>query len=306
MRLGGHKQGLAGEDLFSPSMKRFRHRRFNGARAAVILLLASSFVFMPAQAFAWGKDADRLVVSSAIGTLPGKLRPFFEANRQYLVRHVWDPTEASAKTSSEKQDQYIRLDHYGLYPFSSLPRDYKSALRKLGRRTLDANGLLPWQVGVYSAKLTDDFRSGNWEQAKMDAALLANYVTDAHDPFKTTINDDGQLSGQLGIEDRFGNKLVSRFSQFFYLHPNPAAFISDPTDHAFEMCLDSHAWLENILIADRRARQGLPDYNDEYFDRFYSQAGAILVRQISDAATDVGSYWLTAWENAGRPALPAQ
>jgi hypothetical protein len=29
-----------------------------------------------------------------------------------------------------------------------------------------------------------------------------------------------------------------------------------------------------------------------------------LIRQLSDAATDVGSYWLTAWVNAGRPQLP--
>jgi hypothetical protein len=277
-----------------------------GARALISLFLASNLIFLPAPAFAWGKDADRLVLSSAIGTLPDALRPFFEANRQYLLQHVSDPFDAAAKSPSEKQNQYIRLDHYGQYPFSSLPRDYKSALRKFGRHSLDSNGLLPWQIGVYSAKLTDDFRSGEWAQAKLDAALLASYVSDAHDPFRTTINDDGQLSGQDGVRDRFGGSLVGRFSQFFYLHPNPAAFVADPTDHAFEMCLDSHAWLENILLADRRARQGLPDYSDEYFDRFYSRAGAILVRQISDAATDVGSYWLTAWENAGRPPVPSQ
>ena len=41
-------------------------------------------------------------------------------------------------------------------------------------------------------------------------------------------------------------------------------------------------------------------------DRFYNEAGAILIRQLSDAATDVGSYWLTAWVNAGRPQLPPQ
>jgi hypothetical protein len=29
-----------------------------------------------------------------------------------------------------------------------------------------------------------------------------------------------------------------------------------------------------------------------------------LIRQLSDAATDVGSFWLTAWRNAGSPPLP--
>ena len=31
-----------------------------------------------------------------------------------------------------------------------------------------------------------------------------------------------------------------------------------------------------------------------------------LIHQLSDAATDVGSYWMTAWINAGRPQLPPQ
>jgi hypothetical protein len=57
-------------------------------------------------------------------------------------------------------------------------------------------------------------------------------------------------------------------------------------------------------VADRRARHGENSFTDEYYDRFYNQAAAILIRQLSDAATDVGSFWLTAWVNAGRPQLP--
>ncbi|MGH9711065.1 MAG: hypothetical protein ACRD37_11020 [Candidatus Acidiferrales bacterium] len=272
----------------------------------VALILAVALIALwPALVFGWGENADRLVVNNAVGTLPQEMRPFFEANRQYLVQHVTDPAESALKNPTELHNQYIRLDHYGQYPFATLPRVYKDALRKFSKRSLDANGLLPWEVGLYSAKLTDDFRSKNLAAAKLDAALLAHYVSSAHDPFNTAVNDDGHLSGQPGVNDRFGKKLVNRYSLFFYLRPNPASFVTDPTDRAFEMCLTAHSWLESILLADRRSRQGLADYNDEYYDRFYSQAGAVLVRQISDAATDVGSYWLTAWENAGRPPLPA-
>jgi hypothetical protein len=71
------------------------------------------------------------------------------------------------------------------------------------------------------------------------------------------------------------------------------------------MALEAHSWLENILLADRRAHRGLEGYTDEYYDRFYAQAGAVLVRQLSDASTDIGSYWMTAWINAGRPSLPS-
>jgi hypothetical protein len=29
-----------------------------------------------------------------------------------------------------------------------------------------------------------------------------------------------------------------------------------------------------------------------------------LIKQLSDASTDIGSYWLTAWTNAGKPQMP--
>ena len=88
------------------------------------------------------------------------------------------------------------------------------------------------------------------------------------------------------------------------MRPNDGSFISDPTDHAFEACLSAHSWLEVIELADRNSRLESKSYNDEYFDRFYNQSAGTLIRQLSDAATDVGSYWLTAWTNAGKPALP--
>jgi hypothetical protein len=181
---------------------------------------------------------------------------------------------------------------------------YKTAVTKFGKATLDRNGLLPWQIGVYSEKLTEAMKAGKWDEAKLDAAILANYVAEAHDPFNTTDNFDGRLSGQVGINERFGSALIDRYSSFFPMRPNDASFIEDPTDHAFEACLSAHSWLETILLADRRARRGENSFTDEYFDRFYNQAAAILIRQLSDAATDVGSFWLTAWINAGRPQLP--
>ena len=171
---------------------------------------------------------------------------------------------------------------------------YKAAVTKFTKPRLDANGLLPWQIGVYSAKLTDDLKNSRWDEAKIDAAFLANYIAEAHDPFNTTENFDGHLTLQTGINERFGTGLIDRFSSFFPMRPNDASFINDPTDHAFEACLSAHSWLETILLADRNVRLGGKSYDDDYFDRFYNQAAATLIRQLSDAATDVGSYWLTA------------
>jgi len=273
------------------------------AKVLALLLVLACF---PQRAASWGRNANKLIVNQAIDALPPDVRAFFDASRAILLQHVTDPLDELAKTPAEKRNNHLYLDKYGRFPFDLLPRDYKAALDKYGKSKLQANGVLPWQIGVYSQKLTEDMKSGRWSEARLDAAILANYVADAHDPFSTTENFDGKLTGQRGVNERFGTALVDRFSSFFPMRPNDAALISDPTDHAFEVCLTSHSWLEPILLADRNAYlAGRSDsYNDDYFDRFYNQAAAILIRQLSEASSDVGSYWLTAWINAGRPQLP--
>ncbi len=273
-------------------------------RTGIVVICFVFFLLSPQNSRAWGRNGHRLVVNKAIDTLPQDIRPFFESNLALLSRHVTDPLDAIAKSPAERHNHFILLDKYGRFPFEALPRSYKAAVTKFGKAKLDANGLLPWQIGVYSEKLTEAMRAGKWEEARLDAAILANYVAEAHDPFNTTDNFDGRLSAQPGVNERFGTTLIDRYSSFFPMRPNDAIFINDPTDRAFEACLSSHSWLETILLADRHARRGENSFNDEYYDRFYNQAAAILIRQLSDAATDVGSFWLTAWINAGRPQLP--
>jgi hypothetical protein len=276
-------------------------------RASLLLgLVMVICVVLQQRASAWGRNAHKLVVNQAIDTLPLDIRGFFESNRVLLLQHVIDPLDAVAKTPTEKRNDHLYLDKYGRFPFDALPRSYKAALDKYGKSKLQANGLLPWQIGVYSQKLTEDLKTGHWDEAKLDAAILANYVANAHDPFNTTENFDGKLTAQTGVNERFGTTLIDRYSSFFPMRPNDASFINDPTDHAFEVCLASHSWLETILVADRNAYIAGKSYsyNDEYYDRFYNQAAAMLIRQLSEASTDVGSYWMTAWINAGRPQLP--
>lgn len=277
-------------------------RKLSGGLALFLLVL----LLTSGSSFGWGESAERLITNKAVDTLPDELLPFFQANRQFIVQHSTDVSESNDKSPAPHNNDFIQIDHYGPFPFSTLPRSYSAAVSKFSRKTIDQYGLLPWQIGLYSKKLTDDFHGHNWVDAKLTAALLAHYVEAAHDPFNTTTNSDGALSSQPGVNERYSTGLVDRYQLFFFVKPSEAVFISDPTDHAFEMVLASHSWLEPILLADRIAHQNLETYGDEFYDRFYAQAGAILVRQLGEASTDVGSYWMTAWINAGRPQLPAQ
>lgn len=269
------------------------------------LTLALALAWLPLPVFGWGANGHRVITNKAVDTLPPEIRGFFEANRNFLVQKCTVPLETLGRSPGERRNHFIYLDRYGRFPFDALPREYNAAVRKHTKRIIDANGTLPWQIGVYSERLKSAFQAGNWEEARLAAATLAYYVAAAHDPFNTTENFDGQLSGQPGAGQRFSASLVDRYSLFFYIRPNDAVEVHDPTDGAFEAVLGAHSWIENILLADRRARRGLNGFTDEYYDRFYNQAGAILIRQLSDAASEVGSYWLSAWIHAGRPQLPS-
>jgi len=280
-----------------------RHLRILRAGTEILALVAG-LSLVPGRALAWGNNAQRLIVNHAVDTLPYDMRPFFENNRNFLIQHVNDSLNLLDKHPSERQNHFIELDRYGKFPFEALPRNYKSALAKYSKSHIESTGLLPWQIGVYSAKLTEDMRNGRWDEAKVDAAFLADYVAEAHDPFNTTENYDGKMTGQSGVNERFNTILIDRYGSFFPLNPHDASFITDPTDFAFEMCLNGHSLLESILLADRNAKRGLSSYTDEYYDRFYNLTAASLIKQLSDASTDVGSYWLTAWTNAGKPQLP--
>ena len=272
--------------------------------AGVIYLAAALAILLPLRVTAWGENAQRLVVNHAVDSLPYDLRSFFESHRSFLVQHVNDPLNLINNHPNERNNHFIELDKYGKFPFDALPRNYKTAITKYSKSKIDSTGLLPWQIGVYSQKLTDDLKNGKWENAKMDAAFLAHYVAEAHDPFNTTDNFDGHASGQNGVNERFNTVLVDRYGSFFPVSPHDAYFISDPTDHAFDSCLAAHSQVESLLLADRDAKRGLSSYTDEYYDRFYNLAGSSLIKQLSEASTDVGSYWLTAWINAGKPQLP--
>ncbi|MGH9452737.1 MAG: hypothetical protein ACRD2O_02065 [Terriglobia bacterium] len=242
----------------------------------------------------------------AIQNLPAGIRGFFEANRSFLVDHSTDPDDWVKKDRYELARHYIFLDRYGRFPYLNLPHGYVQARKKYGSGKLARNGTLPWQIGEFSLRLTNDLRQQKWEDAKLDAAALGYYISDAHDPLNTTENFDGQLTAQTGLADRFGTTLVERYSNFFVFRSQDAVKIDDPTEYAFEMALESNSWVDRVLLADMRCRGTLPAYNEDYLDRFYTAVGSIVMHEIIGAAHDTSSYWYTAWLNAGRPALPAR
>src|SRR5689334_7339517 len=108
--------------------------------------------------YGWGAAAHRMANGSAIQCLPAEVRGFFEANRQYLVDHANDPEGWTKKDRYERMRHYIYLDKYGVFPYINLPHSYKAAIQRYGKGRIGRDGSVPWQIGEYSLKLTNDMK----------------------------------------------------------------------------------------------------------------------------------------------------
>ena len=256
--------------------------------------------------YGWGPRAHRIVNDKAIDVLPPEIKAFYAANRAYLVEHANDADKVAPSNRAEAVRHFIYFDRYGRYPFPLLPHNYNLARQQYGGFKLNKNGILPWYIGEYHLRLTQAFRARNWDAVRETSAWLGHYVADVTDPFRLTENYNGQLSGQTGIGDRIQSSLFDRYANFLLLHPARVQYVKDPTENAFELGLENYVWLDNFLLADRKAFEAAHGYNEEYFERLYNDIGPVVSREISDAIENVGSYWYTAWVNAGKPPLPPQ
>ncbi|HEY7444155.1 MAG TPA: hypothetical protein VH701_17125, partial [Vicinamibacterales bacterium] len=116
-------------------------------RQVTIALVAALAMIAPARLHGWGFEAHQFVMSRAIDQLPAEIRPFFDANRPFIVEHTLDPDLwRLVGFTEESPHHFLDIDAYGAYPFNDLPRDYDRELEKHGFETLSKNGLLPWRT----------------------------------------------------------------------------------------------------------------------------------------------------------------
>jgi predicted AlkP superfamily pyrophosphatase or phosphodiesterase len=277
--------------------------------AAVLLVLA------PARpATAWGFTAHRMVTAKAIPLLPPPLRPLFEGNAAYVVEHAIDPDLwRGAGKPGEGPNHFLDMDAFGAAPpFSEIPRRESEHRARHGADAVE-KGRLPWRVGEAYQDLVTAFRSGDPAKVLAAAAVVGHYVGDAHVPLHAVLNYDGQLTGQTGFHNRWESEMVERFERQLEADVRPAAVrrVADPVAFTFDILLDSFSRAESAFAADRESagRQDLADtpfddrYDDLYYAKLYERQGRGLRARLAASATDIGSLWLSAWDEAGRPAL---
>jgi len=274
---------------------------------AVIAIVAMLAPGRPAEA--WGFEGHRYILDRAIALLPPEIRPFFEKHRVAIVEHAIDPDlwRTMGWDAEEGPRHYLDMDAYGPYPFKDFPRDREQALKRFGQEMINKNGLLPWRAQEIQDRLTEAFmlkQTYSRENIKLFSSVIGHYLSDAQVPFHAALNHDGQLTGQSGIHSRFEAELFERYRDQLRVAPAPVTRITSVRDYTFDSLVTSFSHVQAILDADKAAVAGREVYDDGYFAAMFAKLKPVLEARLARSITATASAIASAWEQAGRPALP--
>ncbi|MEO6214346.1 MAG: hypothetical protein ABIP65_12020 [Vicinamibacterales bacterium] len=278
-----------------------------GSLVAVILA-AAVVAGTPSRAEAWGFEAHRFIMGRAINLLPVQLRPYFEANRAFLVERTIDPDLwRTAGWEEESSRHFVDMDAFGPHPFTDLPHDYDEAVQKFGKEFVDKNGTLPWRTEEIYGKLVEAFQqraSYSRDNIRLFSAIVAHYAGDAHVPFHASVNYDGQLTQQWGIHSRFEGELFERYRGRLRVHPKGVRPPANTRELVFDALTSGFPFVQQVLEADINATVGREVYDDGYFRVMFQKTQPILEARLAESITAVASVITAAWIEAGRPAVP--
>ena len=159
-------------------------------KKAFILLLC---LFLYQACFCWGFYGHKKINQYAVFLLPPQMMVFYKPNIQFIIEHAVDPDMRRYAVAEEGPRHYIDIDHYGTFPYDSLPRNWNDAVEKFGEDTLQKHGIVPWWVQVMQRRLTEAFKEKNGARILKLSAEIGHYLADAHVPLHASSNHNGNI-----------------------------------------------------------------------------------------------------------------
>ncbi|GLH71818.1 hypothetical protein GETHLI_03200 [Geothrix limicola] len=253
---------------------------------------------------AWGDKGHRIVSSLALRSLPAGPQAWFAGREAEVADHASDPDHWK-QDHKEGPRHFLDMEAYGSPDQISLSLD--EAQVKLGG-DFYRQGVVPWIIQDRWRDLVDAFRGGDPAEVAMATAILGHYIADAHVPLHTTVNHDGELTGQKGVHKRWETGLVERFIVEDDLAALPAQPDAALLVRPWAWLRASHALVPQLLEDDRAADRTTPvggrgkQRTDAYWAIFWTKQRAVVKQQLQTAGQHLGDAILSAWIQAGRPA----
>lgn len=186
--------------------------------------------------------------------------------------------------------------------------------------SLTSHGILPYHLLQMHRRLARAFKSGDAGLILQVSSEIGHYIADAHVPLHTTMNYNGQLTGQTGIhafwESRIPELFADRRYDFFV---GQAAYLKEPAAFYWDIVLQSHQLVDSVLQMERELRAAFPGDLQycpgeqpgggprvpcpAFAEAYQNKLNGMVERRMRAAILAVGSAWYSAWADAGQPDL---
>jgi hypothetical protein len=267
----------------------------------------------------WGFFGHKRINRIAVFTLPKGMAVFYRANIDYFTEHSADPDKRRYVDSAEGSRHFFDADHYGKRPFERMPQRWQEAERRYSADSLDKYGTVPWAIQYNYYRLVKSFKEKDTSGILRSSINLAHYVADAHVPLHMTENYNGQLSNQQGIHGLWETRIPELFSDNYHYRIRKIHYINDPLKEAWAICRRTFKCVDSVLIFEarlnktfnpdkkysitKRGKRNVKDYSEAYATAYNTSLHGMVERQMRASIAEVGSYWFSAWVDAGQPDL---
>lgn len=284
-------------------------------RAICLLSLISSlFLFS-----SWGFFAHKHINRTAVFTLPDGMIRFYKSNITYITDHAVDADKRRYADTAEAFRHFIDADRYGDAPFDSLPQKWLPAVSKYSERTIKENGIVPWQIERSYYSLVKAFQEKDSAAILRISTNLGHYIGDAHVPLHTTENYNGQLTGQTGIHAFWESRIPELFTKEYNFLTGGARYIENPLKEAWHIVRQTYGLKDSVLAVEKRLNAAFPSdlkysfsqrnglairqYSEQYARAYDVALNGMVQAQMRSSIAAVGSFWYSAWVDAGQPDL---
>jgi hypothetical protein len=186
--------------------------------------------------------------------------------------------------------------------------------------SLTLHGILPYHLLQMHRRLTRAFQAGDAALILQLSSEIGHYIADAHVPLHTTMNYNGQLTGQTGIHAFWESRIPELFADKHYdFFVGQSKYLNEPAAFYWNIVLQSHQLVDSVLRMERAVRQEFPGDlqfcpNEKpggiqrvpcpaYAEAYQNKLNGMVEHRMRAAILAVGSAWYSAWADAGQPDL---
>lgn len=268
----------------------------------------------------WGFLMHRTIHQLTVYELPKPMQPFFYKNLDYIVKNSVRPDERRSKDSTEASKHFIDFEAFGDSAAWKMPMTWNEAVAKYSKDTLLEYGYVPYVIMTMKERLTNAFQQKNKDSILFYAADMGHYIGDAHVPLHTTLNYDGQLTGQKGLHSLWESVVPELDLNTYNLSSrHKATYLKSPEQAIWKALRQTHLLVPDVFLHEKETSKDFVDstkyrtqirrgkevknYSSDFARAYSKRLGPTVNEQAIRSSNLFADFLYTCWVDGGKPDL---